>query len=124
MPRGLMKRTLSYRPAPDSWSDVPHAEVYDLARRPAAVAFTALRDGASRLSVKRPLTFTLWAVAVWLRKRADRREMREATNQLFVAPDQILEDLGVSRDEMLAKSMCHEDRSLDAARDETESDRQ
>jgi hypothetical protein len=120
-----MKRTLLPRPvvparlfrwpgvlarfdnAADQWSDVPHAEVCDLARRrPTAVAITAPQDGACRFSAKRPVTFSFWALAVWLHKRADRRKLRNATSQLCTAPDQVLDDIGVSRDEMLAKSMC------------------
>jgi uncharacterized protein YjiS (DUF1127 family) len=105
--------------ADDPWSEMPHAEVYDPARRrPAAAANTA----PTHFSVTKPLSFTLWAVAGWLRKRHDRKELRSATNQLCGAPDQILEDIGVSRDEMLAKSMCP--RNAGEAWDETESERQ
>jgi uncharacterized protein YjiS (DUF1127 family) len=164
VPRGLMKRTLWYRPvnpahiekwsgvlalfdgavpfvvapcdreqagraldglridADDRWSDMPPAEVYELARRrPAAVAIAAPRTATSRFSVTRPLSLTFWGMVTWLRRRHDRRELRNATNLLCVAPDQILEDIGVSRDEMLAKCMCP--RHAGKAVDETEPDR-
>jgi hypothetical protein len=105
--------------AADQWSDAPHADVYDLARRrPAAVAIAA-QDGASRFW---PMSSSFWALAVWFRKRADRRQLRNATSQLCVAPDQVLDDLGVSRDEMLAKSMCPRVAVEDL--DDAESDRQ
>src|SRR5262245_5377284 len=101
--------------ASDRWSDTPAAEVRELDRqRPTAVAIAARRFGVSRFSVKRPLSFTFWVLAAWWRRRHDRRELRIATNLLFVAPDQVLQDIGVSRDEMLAKYMCrqHADQGL------------
>src|SRR5262245_45036588 len=163
VPRGLMKRTLLYRPvmperidklsgvlalfdgaapfappwdreqslraldglridADDRRSQVPPAEVSERARRrPTPVAIAARRFGVSSFSVRRPLSFSFWVLAAWWRRRHDRRESRIATNLLFVAPDQVLEDIGVSRDEMLAKCMCR--RHGGQAFDETELDR-
>ena len=167
VPRGLMKRTLSYRPfmptrigrwtdspfanpsapssvvsgveassdaeranrmlealqiyAATSTQDHPRVEIYDVTRRRrTATAVAARRSRASPLLVARPLVFTFSFLATWLRRRGDRRRLLEATNQLCVAPDQILEDLGVSRDQMLAKSMSRP--SADEILDETESD--
>ena len=93
--------------APKRKPNLSYAEICDLAQRRLAVAaYTSRRRKAPRFSLMRPFTFSLGVVAAWLRSRADRREMLKATSQLCVAPDQILEDIGVSRDEMLAKSMC------------------
>lgn len=166
MPRGLMKRTLSFRPLTPTqigtWSsssadpaapnrsvsgvkplsdgeratrmleglrvyaaaprqEQARAEMYDVAqRRRPAMAVAARHSKTSRLVIARPLVFTVVVVTTWLRRRGNRRRLMQATNQLCIAPDQILEDLGVSRDQMLAKSMCRpcEDEELD----ETEPD--
>jgi hypothetical protein len=87
--------------------NLSYAEIRDLAQRRLAVAaYTARRRKRPRFSLMRPFTFSLGVLAAWLRSRAERREMLKATSQLCAASDQVLEDIGVSRDEMLAKSMC------------------
>src|SRR5262245_19061797 len=54
----------------DLWSDMPHTCGHDLPRYwPSALSIAAQRDDGSRFSVRRPLSFTLWILASWLRKR-------------------------------------------------------
>jgi uncharacterized protein YjiS (DUF1127 family) len=44
------------------------------------------------------------SVRRWSRRRAKRKAMRRATDQLSRSPDDVLDDIGISRDEITCAS--------------------